>query len=395
MEHNMTSPFEIIIIGGGCAGLSLAMRLSKQSEKKRVLIVEARKEYANDRTWCFWGNDFAQLRQLVTHRWHSVSLQTQSRRVQVDCRSAPYEMICGETFYAAALQEILQNPCMELATGVALTGEPWRDRDLWRIETSAGQHAGKFLIDTRPLLPVQSGQAVLWQSFLGQEIECDGPAFEPTSASLMNFLPIENERIPFLYVLPFSPQRALVEFTVFSPAPLAPAELTHDLVLGIGAQIGTAKYSVRRTEHGILPMGLINTMPAAQASSVCVGVTAGGARASSGFAFQRIQRWAHACALALSSGRGPVAHPPDPWNLRVMDNLFLRVLRARPEISPDLYLSLFGVKNPHRLIRFMSDQATLVDCASIALSLPAWPFLAEITNSMAGRAFKTVGGQSA
>jgi lycopene beta-cyclase len=391
----MTPPFEIIIIGAGCAGLSLAMRLSSLLEKKRVLIVEARKEYANDRTWCFWGNDSAQLRHLVTHRWHSVSLQTQDRRVKVDCRTAPYEMISAETFYAAALQEISRNPCMELATGVALTSEPWKDGDLWRIETSAGQHAGRFLIDTRPRLPVQAGDAVLWQSFLGQEIECEVPAFDPPSASLMNFLPIENGRIPFIYVLPFSPQRALVEFTVFSPAPLGPDELTRDLHLGIAAQIGAANYSVRRTEHGILPMGLTNPAPAAQASSVRVGVTAGGARSSSGFAFQRIQRWAHACALSLSAGRGPVAHPPDSWSLRAMDNLFLRVLRARPEISPDLYLSLFGIKNPHRLIRFMSDQATLADCASVALSLPAWPFLAEIPNCMAGRAYKIAGGRSA
>ena len=384
----MTPPFEMIIIGGGCAGLSLAMRLSSVLEKKRVLIVEARTEYANDRTWCFWGNDSAQLRHLVTHRWHSVSLQTQARRVKVDCRTAPYEMIAAETFYAAALQEISRNPCMELASGVALTSEPWKDGELWQIETSAGRYAGKFLIDTRPSLPVQTGEAVLWQSFLGQEIECEAPAFDPTSASLMNFLPIENGRIPFIYVLPFSPQRALVEFTVFSPAPLGPKELAHDLELGIAAQVGAAKYSVRRTEHGILPMGLTNPAPASQTSSVRVGVTAGGARSSSGFAFQRIQRWAHVCALALSSGHGPLAHPPDSWSLRAMDNLFLRVLRARPEISPDLYLSLFGIKNPNRLIRFMSDQATLADCASVALSLPAWPFLAEIPNCMAGRAYK-------
>jgi protoporphyrinogen oxidase len=30
----MTPPFEMIIIGGGCAGLSLAMRLSNVLEKK-------------------------------------------------------------------------------------------------------------------------------------------------------------------------------------------------------------------------------------------------------------------------------------------------------------------------------------------------------------------------
>lgn len=77
-----------------------------------------------------------------------------------------------------------------------------------------------------------------------------------------------------------------------------------------------------------------------------------------------------------------------------MDDLFLRVLRARPEIAPDLYLSLFKMKNPYRLIRFMSDQATLADSASVAFSLPAWPFLAEIPDFMAGRAHKRPRGQS-
>ena len=391
----MTPPFEMIIIGGGCAGLSLAMRLTSLPEKKRVLIVESRSEYRNDRTWCFLGTDSAQLRNLVSHRWQSVSLQTQDRHVKVDCRSAPYEMITAETFYAAALQNISQNPCIELATGTALASDPWRDGYLWRIETTAGQSAGRILIDTRPSLPIQTGEAVLWQSFSWQEIECDEPVFDPTSATLMKFLPVEDARIPFVYVLPFSPKRALVEFTVFSPIPLGADELSQGLELGIAAEVGAAEYSVGRTEHGILPMGLANPAPRAQPSSVRVGVSSCGARPSSGFAFQRIQRWARACAEALLAGDAPVAHARDSWSLAAMDKLFLRVLRARPELSPSLYLSLFGVKTTHGLIRFMSDQATPVDCASVVFSLPAWPFLAEIPNFISRRKYKTAGGRSA
>ena len=391
----MTPHFEIIIIGGGCAGLSLAMRLTSLPEKKRVLIVESRTEYRNDRTWSFWGTDSAQLRNLVSHRWQSVSLQTQDRHVKVDCSSAPYEMITAETFYAAALQNISQNPCIELATGTALASDPWRDGDLWRIETTAGQSAGRILIDTRPSLPIQTGEAVLWQSFSGQEIECDEPVFDPTTATLMKFLPVEDARIPFVYVLPFSPKRALVEFTVFSPIPLGADELSQGLELGIAAEVGAAEYSVGRTEHGILPMGLANPATRAQSSSVRVGVSSGGARPSSGFAFQRIQRWARACAEALLAGDAPVAHARDSWSLAAMDKLFLRVLRARPELSPSLYLSLFGVKTTHGLIRFMSDQATPVYCALVVFSLPAWPFLAEIPNFISRRKYKTAGGRSA
>jgi lycopene beta-cyclase len=278
---------------------------------------------------------------LVSHRWQSVLLQTQDRKVKVDCRTAPYEMISAETFYAAALQKISQNPCIELATGTALTSEPWRDGDLWRIETTAGQHAGRILIDTRPNLPIQTGEAVLWQSFLGQEIECDESAFDPTYATLMKFLPVEDRRIPFVYVLPFSPKRALVEFTVFSPNPLGADELSQGLELGITAEVGAARHTVRRTEHGILPMGLSDPAGSAHKSFVRVGVMAGSARPSTGYSFQRIQTWAQACAASLARHKQPIPHQPDPLPLRLMDQIFLDVLKADPARGGAIFFALF------------------------------------------------------
>ena len=48
--------FDYIILGGGCAGLSLAYELDiKQKLKtKSLVIVETRKEYKRDKTWSFW-----------------------------------------------------------------------------------------------------------------------------------------------------------------------------------------------------------------------------------------------------------------------------------------------------------------------------------------------------
>ena len=105
---------------------------------------------------------------------------------------------------------------------------------------------------------------------------------------------------------------------------------------------------------------------------------AGGARASSGYAFQRIQRWAEECAHALVAGRGPTPHRADPWALRKMDALFLQVLSRRPELAADLFLALFKRVAHPRLVRFMSDRATLADYATIIFALPARPFLKEL-----------------
>ena len=48
--------FDYIIIGGGCAGLSLAYELDfiKIKPIKKLAIIEPRQEYKRDKTWSFW-----------------------------------------------------------------------------------------------------------------------------------------------------------------------------------------------------------------------------------------------------------------------------------------------------------------------------------------------------
>ena len=48
--------FDYIIIGGGCAGLSLAYELDVHDKlrDKTLAIIEPRAQYKRDKTWSFW-----------------------------------------------------------------------------------------------------------------------------------------------------------------------------------------------------------------------------------------------------------------------------------------------------------------------------------------------------
>ena len=48
--------FNYVIIGGGCAGLSLAYELdvNEKLKDKTLAIIEPRSEYKKDKTWSFW-----------------------------------------------------------------------------------------------------------------------------------------------------------------------------------------------------------------------------------------------------------------------------------------------------------------------------------------------------
>jgi lycopene beta-cyclase len=370
---------DLLILGGGCAGLSLARQLSTLGERcPRTVILESRHTYTDDRTWCFWNEPSAQLTHLVRHRWPRVSVSAKGNTANVDCSAIPYAMIPSSAFYEESVEIISQTPQLQLDLGVSVLVEPQKTGNQWHVETSAGPRAARMIVDTRPPSRPQRGDALLWQSFLGHEIECAEPVFQPDIAEIMHFAPVSEGRILFFYLLPFSANRALLEATVFAAEPLGPETFQEDMQAFLTRRVAGKKYTTHRTENGILPMGMTPSPTQPDATYIKAGLLSGGARPSSGYAFQRIQRWAGHCANALAAGLPPLPHPRDPLLLRAMDSLFLRVLRRQPEIAPELFLALFQKVDIARLVRFMSDRATLFDYAAIASSLPPEPFLREI-----------------
>ena len=372
----MSEAFDLVVLGGGCAGLSLSMALAALGSRcPRTLVIESRAEYTNDRTWCYWHDPSAPGPYPVQHRWRTMRVAHAGQSVSLDCGSTPYHMLAAQDFYAAAQGSIDRQPNIELRRSTSVVGEPSRSGGVWSLRTSAGWVTARSVVDTRPpALPRRDG-ATLWQSFYGQEIECSAAVFDPLSMDLMNFLAPDPHHVPFVYVLPVTPTRALVEVTVFGAAPLAPRELSGRLEAAIEECTGNAAFTRLRSEHGILPMGLDEAPRSAHKSCVRVGVMAGGARPSTGYAFQRIQRWAGECAHALVSRGHPIEHRPDPFPLRVMDRIFLDVLRADPSRGGALFFSLFSRTDPARVIRFLSGDAGVVDSLAVVAAMPVAPFV--------------------
>jgi len=110
----------------------------------------------------------------------------------------------------------------------------------------------------------------------------------------------------------------------------------------------------------------------------------GAARPSTGYAFQRIQGWAERSAAAIWAGGPPLGHHPDPALRRAVDQLFLRVVRSHPERAPDLFIRMFSGSNPASVIRFLSDEGSLVDCLRTVAVLLKRLFLGELLRSVSG-----------
>lgn len=376
----MRNDVDLLILGGGCAGLSLAAELaSQESPGVSTLILESRSEYSNDRTWCFWGDDAVPYARMASQQWSCFNIRYGAQLVKKSCPETPYRMLESAHFYDATLAKIKQASHIELKLGTLVVSKPVHSMGRWTVDTADGPVFAKFLVDTRPQVLPELGGAVLWQSFYGFEIECVDAVFDATCLDLMDFEIETDHGVAFTYVLPISATRALIEYTAFSVMPYSRDQLQDSLLSAITQRVRGKSFQIIRTESGILPMGLGKEVQQQDSSSaIRVGLSVGAGRPATGYAFQRIQRWSQRCAHAILSGGLPVTHSPDPFLLRHMDRIFLEVLRHHPKLGPTLLTRLFSKVDSQRVIRFLSDQGRLSDYLAIVLALPPKPFLAQL-----------------
>ena len=87
--------FDYIIIGGGCAGLSLAyeLQIHEKLENKSLAIIEPRAEYKKDRTWSFWKVSSHNFDDCVEKSWENFSINIASKTNYLKCYGYPYQSI--------------------------------------------------------------------------------------------------------------------------------------------------------------------------------------------------------------------------------------------------------------------------------------------------------------
>src|SRR5579875_592753 len=275
----------IVILGAGLSGLSLALALLDEGVAGGIVLVDRRRTWGRDRTWCTWETENLRFQELADHRWWT--WRTRRGDAWTEHRTArfPYLHLGSETVYEAALDRLERDPRVVLRTGERVRAvratadgpEIVTDRETFL--------AGRVVDALGPRSPLRAAladpAAGFAQRFLGWEVEADAPAFDPGSVTLMDFRPPESGALTFLYVLPFTATRALVEHTTIGPAGARgpSAERRRDLLgAELGERLGIREWRILHEERGAIPMSPRNG--ASSPPLLCVGAAAGAIRAS-------------------------------------------------------------------------------------------------------------------
>jgi lycopene beta-cyclase len=63
--------YEFVILGAGCSGLSLCYHLLERGVDAPILILDRKRTFEDDRTWCFWDVEPTPFTQLALKEWRS------------------------------------------------------------------------------------------------------------------------------------------------------------------------------------------------------------------------------------------------------------------------------------------------------------------------------------
>ena len=93
--------FDYVIIGGGCAGLSLAYELevNNKLKEKSLAIIENRNQYNRDKTWSFWKVFDHNFEDCVIKNWNNFTINTPGNSQVLKSNKYPYQSIDSGKFY--------------------------------------------------------------------------------------------------------------------------------------------------------------------------------------------------------------------------------------------------------------------------------------------------------
>lgn len=367
----MDDAYDFVMAGGGAAGLSLAYHLRRNGfVDERILIIDKDEKKSNDRTWCFWSARETEFDAIAARRWNKLAVLAEGTQI-LDLAPYSYTMIRGVDFYRH-VKEYLSRDAKTVFLTAAV--EEIRDGDPVAEVVAAGRTyqarwvfdsfftPKDFAVDTRKY-------HFLKQHFTGWFIETESPMFDPDTVSWFDFRTPQNNEMRFMYVLPESPTRALVEFTLFSAELLSDEQYENALKAYIHGVLNIDRYVIHETEFGVIPMTERPFPRRGGRRVMYTGTKAGRVKASTGFAFNRIQKDSLAIVSSLKSHGHPFRVKSAPRRYRVFDTILLQIMYRRGGEAKGVFVRLFARNPIHRLFRFLDEQSSIRDDLAIMFSV--------------------------
>jgi len=369
--------YDYIILGGGAAGLSLAHRMAVDPAfaQAQIAVVEQASKNTNDRTWCYWETGTGYYDSIVKKSWDKIHFYSKTLEKVQEIGPYQYKMIAGIDFYNHVLPILDQAPNVTLIHEKVVNIEEVSYKV--SVQLSDRTIEGSQVFKSYPSVEQIDKEQHIYvdQHFKGYFIETEEPSFDPEVATFMDFRIKQDGDARFLYVLPESETKALVEVALFSNQLLNQDDYHKILKDYIRDFLKIEDYKIKEEEFGIIPM---TTYPFKNHNTeriFHIGTGGGIVKASSGFAFNRIQQHTDQLINCLKTNE-PLAKSYHKLHGRHLfyDKVMLHAMLRNGVSGEEIFTTLFRKRSAPHIFKFLDQETSHLEDVGIFRAPPMWPF---------------------
>ena len=350
--------FDYIIIGGGCAGLSLAYELDKNKklEKKTLAIIETRDKYKRDKTWSFWRVVDHNFEDCVIKSWNNFTINSLHGSREMVNKQYPYQTIDSGLFYKKIIDSLKKNQNIQFL------------KDMNHLNTK-----NSFIFNS--ISTNQIHDSNLWQHFKGIEIETQKNIFDDEIFNLMDFNCDQRHNVHFFYTLPFAKNKALVETTWLSKInDKTLYDYDAQLEKYIRETLKIKNYKIKYEEVGAIP--LFYPINKIEQNKLNIGSAGCMTRLSTGYTFLNIQEHSKYITKNIEMiKKTKIYHIGKKYEF--LDKIFLNVLKRHPDKMPKIFFDMFNGSS-EAVIKFLSNKSNFFEDLKVIFKMPKMLFIKNI-----------------
>jgi len=361
MLNLIKKKFDIIIIGAGLSGLTLANEISDKS-KKSILIIEKKRTFGYDKNWCFWNIPHNIFTNKYDTAWDYIKIKIDKNEIIHKAHNINYLHIKSSTFYKHMIGRLSKNEKVEI-----LNGEEIKKINKYctknEVITRKYKYESKLLFDSRPDFIKKKGE--LFQHFAGYEVIFSKNILNKKQVTFMDFQSFSNG-INFMYILPFTSKKALFESTYFSKKTFSRKKYKINIIKYIDKNFPNVKYKINFKEQGILPMFSQNIKQ--QFNYYPIGIAGNWIKSSTGYSFQNC--FLNSNIITKKILNGEKIKIKNNILINFLDEVFCNLIKKKPKELKKFFLYFFKKNNLMLIVRFLNGNINLFQLLRVILILP-------------------------
>ena len=372
----MQTHYDYIILGAGLSGLTVALRMSQDSffASKKIAIVDQDLHKGNDRTWCFWETEPDLYEEVIAHQWPKVLVQGSDMNQMMDIAPYSYKKVESADMYAFAKAQLSQHSNITFIEGKAT--DLIENTQTVSVTLDTKKITADYILNSiyaPDLLIKQNQKVVLQQHFIGWFVKTLEPVFKSEVATYMDFAIPQKGNCRFMYVLPTSPNEALLEYTLFSEK-LLPKSDYEEAITEYLKNLGVTDYTIVSKEQGSIPMTTYDFTQHNSKRILHIGTAGGWTKASTGYTFKHTVKKSKVLVEFLKSGKRFTSYTlKNRWTF--YDGVLLEVLAKHNERGAEIFTRMFKKGKASHIFRFLDEESSFWDELKVIWSAPKIPFI--------------------